>query len=140
MIKGLAFGGAAVPGRVSVTGPEARPTGELQFGADSAIVFLSRGTFSLKTPTTARIPTWAGRPPAASLRQGQMINLHEFRAGLYSVPFSCGDELPECCFACVYLLSDATDACLCDSQFYFCGYSWPDKLTQTVPPCLLDPP
>jgi hypothetical protein len=72
-------------------------------------------------------------------RQGQMINLHEFRAAQYSVPFSCGDELPECCFACVYLLSDATDACLCDSGFYFCGYSWPDKLTQTVPPCLLDP-
>ena len=68
-----------------------------------------------------------------------MINLHEFRAAQYSVPFSCGDELPECCFACVYLLSDAKDACLCDSQFYFCGYSWPDKLTQTVPPCLLDP-
>ena len=68
-----------------------------------------------------------------------MINLHEFRAGQYSVPFSCGDELPECCFACVYLLSHETDACLCDSRFYFCGYSWPDKLTQTVPPCLLDP-
>jgi hypothetical protein len=55
------------------------------------------------------------------------------------VPFSCGDELPECCFACVYLLSHETDACLCDSQLYFCAYSWPDKLTQTVPPCLLDP-
>jgi hypothetical protein len=69
-----------------------------------------------------------------------MINLHEFRAGQYSVPFSCGDELPECCFACVYLLYDETDACLCGSQFnYFCGYSWPDKLTNTVPPCLLDP-
>jgi hypothetical protein len=68
-----------------------------------------------------------------------MINLHEFRARQYSVPLSCGDELPECCFACVYLLSDETDACLCDSGYYFCGYSWPDKLTQTVPPCLLDP-
>ena len=132
--KSLAFGGAAVSGRVSVMGPEARPTGELQFGADSAIVFLSRGTFSLKTPTTARIPTWAGRPPAASLRQGQMINLHEFRAGLYSVPFSCGDELPECCFACVYLLSDATDACLCDSQFYFCGYRQADPDRPALPP------
>ena len=68
-----------------------------------------------------------------------MINLDEFRAGQYSVPFSCGDELPECCFACVYLLAHETDACLCDSQLYFCAYSWPDKLTQTVPPCLLDP-
>jgi hypothetical protein len=38
-----------------------------------------------------------------------MVNLHEFRAGQYSVPFSCGDELPECCFACVYLLYDERD-------------------------------
>ncbi len=68
-----------------------------------------------------------------------MINLHEFRAGQYSVPFCCGDELPECCFACVYLLSTESEGCLCDSGFnYFCGYSWPDKLTDTIPPCLLD--
>jgi hypothetical protein len=75
----------------------------------------------------------------ARICQGKMINLHEFRAGQYSVPFSCGDEIPECCFACVYLLYDDTDACLCESQLYFCGYAWPDKLTHTVPPCLLDP-
>ncbi|MBM4302323.1 MAG: hypothetical protein FJ121_12510 [Deltaproteobacteria bacterium] len=68
-----------------------------------------------------------------------MINLHEFRAGQYSVHGSCGDELPECCFTCVYLLYDETDACLCDSRTIFCGYAWPDKLTHTVPPCLLDP-
>jgi hypothetical protein len=68
-----------------------------------------------------------------------MFILDEFRAGQFSVPFCCGDELPECCFRCVYLLYDGTDACLCDSQFiYFCGYTWPDKLTDTVPPCLLD--
>ena len=79
------------------------------------------------------------RKPKIVLNRGQMINLDEFRAGLYSVPLSCGDELPEGCFACVYFLSDATDACLCDCGFYFCAYSWPDKLTQTVPPCLLDP-
>jgi hypothetical protein len=71
--------------------------------------------------------------------QVEMLHLNEFRAGQCSVPLSCGDELPECCFVCVYLLCDGTKACLCDSQFYFCGYSWPDKLTQTVPPCLLDP-
>jgi hypothetical protein len=119
-------------------GPEARPTGELQFGEDSAIVFLLRdGCFNRLHP--GKTGERGRPPPAASFRQGQMINLHEFRAGQYSVPFSCGDELPECCFACVYLLSDATNACLCGSQFYFCGYSWPDKLTQTVPPCLLDP-
>ena len=92
----------------------------------------------------ARPPRRAGGPSAAPSPSqdmpGKMINLHEFRAGQGSVPFSCGDELPERCFACVYLLYDDTDACLCDSRFnYFCGYAWPDKLTHTVPPCLLDP-
>ena len=56
------------------------------------------------------------------------------------MPLSCGDELPECCFTCVYLLYDARGACLCDSgSSYFCAYAWPDKLTHTVPPCLKDP-
>lgn len=51
-----------------------------------------------------------------------MINLQEFGAGQPRLPFCCGDELPECCFVCIYLLYDETDACLCDSQFYyFCG-------------------
>jgi hypothetical protein len=69
-----------------------------------------------------------------------MINPDEFRTGQFSVSFCCGDEIPECCFSCVYLLYEETDACLCDSQFsYFCGYAWPDKLTDTVPPCLRAP-
>jgi hypothetical protein len=68
-----------------------------------------------------------------------MFTLHEFRAGQYSVPLCCGDEIPECCFTCVYLLSNETGGSICcDSVHYFCGYSWPDKLTQTVPPCLSD--
>jgi hypothetical protein len=72
--------------------------------------------------------------------QGKMINLDEFRSGQWSVPFCCGDEIPECCFMCVYLLYDETDACLCDSQFsYFCGSAWPDRLTHVVPPCLQAP-
>jgi hypothetical protein len=68
-----------------------------------------------------------------------MINLDEFRSGQYSVPLCCGDELPESCFTCVYLVYDERDACLCDSgSFYFCAYAWPDKLTHMVPPCLQD--
>jgi hypothetical protein len=67
-----------------------------------------------------------------------MVNLDEFRSGKYSVPLCCGDEIPEGCFTCVYLLYNEGEACLCDSQYYyFCGYAWPDKLTHTVPPCLL---
>jgi hypothetical protein len=65
-----------------------------------------------------------------------MFNLAEFRAGLYSLAGSSGDELPECCFRCVYLLADEATVCHCDSFYYFCAYSWPDKLTQILPPCL----
>jgi hypothetical protein len=65
-----------------------------------------------------------------------MINLPEFRAGLFSLPRSCGDELPGCCDSCVYLLQDEATVCFCDATYYFCAYSWPDKLTQTIPPCL----
>ncbi len=68
-----------------------------------------------------------------------MFILAEFRAGQYSLPFSCAEVLPACCFACVYLLASEHDACLCsDACNYFCAYSWPDKLTDTVPPCLQD--
>lgn len=65
-----------------------------------------------------------------------MLDLGEFRAGGYTVPSSSGDELPECCFSCVYLLTDEASVCLCESFYYFCAYSWPDKLTHTIPPCL----
>jgi hypothetical protein len=65
-----------------------------------------------------------------------MFDPAQFRAGLYSLAGSAGDELPECCFNCVYLIADEAAVCLCDSFYYFCAYSWPDKLTRTVPPCL----
>lgn len=65
-----------------------------------------------------------------------MFALPEFRAGQYRVPGSSGDELPECCFSCVYLLTDEATVCHCESFYYFCAYNWPDKLTHTVPPRL----
>jgi hypothetical protein len=66
-----------------------------------------------------------------------MISLEDFRTGKFCLPFSCADEIPECCFACVYLLYGETDVSMGDAPyFYFCGYTWPDKLTQTIPPCL----
>ncbi len=67
-----------------------------------------------------------------------MFDPAEFRSGVYSLPCSSWDELPACCVNCVYLLHDEATACLCDSFYYFCAYSWPDKLTQTLPPCLQD--
>jgi hypothetical protein len=48
--KRLAFGGAAVPGRLEVAGTEARSTGELQFREDSAIVFWGSQTVGGKSP------------------------------------------------------------------------------------------
>jgi hypothetical protein len=70
-----------------------------------------------------------------------MVNLDEFRTGQFRVPFACADELPPCCFRCLYLLHEESLVCFCDAPFYyFCAYSWPDRLTQTVPPCLQEPP
>jgi len=66
-----------------------------------------------------------------------LFTLAEFRAGKFSLPSSEADELPPCCSACLYLLAEEAGLCFCDSPFYYlCAYSWPDKLTQTVPPCL----
>ena len=66
-----------------------------------------------------------------------MFKLDDFRAGLCGLPFSCADELPRCCERCVYLIWEESAVCFCDAPFYYyCAYSWPDKLTETVPPCL----
>jgi len=66
-----------------------------------------------------------------------MVNLEDFRAGSFGVPFSCADELPECCFRCWYLAYEESQVCFCEAPlYYYCCYSWPDKLTQTMPPCL----
>ncbi len=65
-----------------------------------------------------------------------MFVLEEFRAGKFSWPLSRVDELPECCGRCVYLQADEATVCFCESYYYFCAYSWPDKLTEVEPPCL----
>ena len=59
-----------------------------------------------------------------------MTNSEDFRAGTFGVPFSCADELPECCFTCWYLSYEESQVCYCEAPFYYyCGYSWPaDKL------------
>lgn len=93
----------------------------------------------LAAPAARPTRVCPGDLPPGRIFRLNMVKLDEFRTGQYSVPFGCADELPDCCFACVYLIYDdqETGACLCDSpSFYFCAYSWPDKLTQTVPPCL----
>ena len=66
-----------------------------------------------------------------------MVNVEDFRAGTFGVSFSCMDELPECCFRCWHLIHEESQVCFCEAPFYYyCCYSWPDKLTQTIPPCL----
>jgi hypothetical protein len=70
-----------------------------------------------------------------------MFSLEEFRTGRQALWFTDAQELPACCWSCVYLLYGDGDGCLCDcAQFYFCGYTWPDKLTDVVPPCLAEQP
>jgi len=69
-----------------------------------------------------------------------MFRLEEFRAGSYKIPFSWTDELPPCCFQCVYLLSDESPVCFCDAPFYyFCAYTWADNANNPPPPCLTAP-
>ncbi len=66
-----------------------------------------------------------------------MLNLEEFRGGSFGVPFSCADELPECCSRCWFLAYEESQVCHCEAPFYYyCCYSWPEKLNQAVPPCL----
>ncbi|MDD2903425.1 MAG: hypothetical protein PHU44_13430 [Syntrophales bacterium] len=67
-----------------------------------------------------------------------MPDLAAFRAGEFSLPYASKDELPPECFTCVYLLIEEGTVCFCESFYYYCAYSWPDKLTRTVPPCLQD--
>ena len=68
-----------------------------------------------------------------------MVNLEEFRAGSFGVPFSCADELPACCFRCWYLIHEESQVCYCEAPFYYyCCYAWPDKLTESIPPCLAE--
>lgn len=66
-----------------------------------------------------------------------MFILEEFRTGQYGIPFSQADAMPAFCFSCIYLRAEESAVCFCDAPFYYyCGYSWADKLTRTVPPCL----
>lgn len=63
----------------------------------------------------------------------------DFRLGEVSVPGTDADDLPDCCCRCPYLVSKEFSVSS-DGQFsYFCAYNWPDKITQTSPPCLTEP-
>uniref|UniRef100_A0A7C3Z1U0 Uncharacterized protein n=1 Tax=Desulfobacca acetoxidans TaxID=60893 RepID=A0A7C3Z1U0_9BACT len=66
-----------------------------------------------------------------------MINLEDFRAGLFSIPFAGAAELPACCGRCRYLVHEESQVCYCETPFYYlCAYSWPDRVSQETPPCL----
>lgn len=67
-----------------------------------------------------------------------MIRLDEFRAGGLSIPSIDGDDLPSCCFACPYLSHKGFSTAADDIFYYCCVYSWPEKISQTIPPCLQD--
>jgi hypothetical protein len=66
-----------------------------------------------------------------------MLNPEEFRTGQFGLPFAEAEKLLKCCRRCVYLRLEESPVCFCDAPFYYyCGYSWPEKLTAVVPPCL----
>jgi hypothetical protein len=67
-----------------------------------------------------------------------MINLDEFRAGGLSIPSIDGDDLPSGCFRCSYLSHKGFSTAGDDIFYYCCAYSWPDKISPTIPPCLQD--
>ena len=68
-----------------------------------------------------------------------MIRADDFRPGDVSVPGIDADDLPDCCFRCAYLLTKEFSVSSDGQFYYFCAYNWPDKITQTVPPCLGEP-
>ena len=66
-----------------------------------------------------------------------MMTPEEFRTGQHGIPFAVEDELPACCGQCFYLIYEEFTVCFVEDPFYYyCAYNWPDKLTDTVPPCL----
>jgi len=64
-----------------------------------------------------------------------MITLEEFRTGQYRVPAPDVDDLPPCCFTCVYLAFKEFSVGE-GLYYYFCGYGWQDRIRQAAPPCL----
>ncbi|MBW1991181.1 MAG: hypothetical protein JRI59_03455 [Deltaproteobacteria bacterium] len=66
-----------------------------------------------------------------------MLRTDDFRRGDVSLPSLDADDLPECCWRCVYLMTKDFSVNYADSLFYYCcAYNWPDKLTDVPPPCL----
>ena len=62
-----------------------------------------------------------------------MLKVEDMRAGREGVPYSCVDEIPECCFRCSFLVCQEA---ACAMPYYFCGYSLPDRINQDKPKCL----
>jgi len=61
-----------------------------------------------------------------------MITPEEFRTGRMGLPFSCVDEIPDCCGRCHYLVYQEA---ACALPYYFCGYNLPDRINDAVPAC-----
>ena len=66
------------------------------------------------------------------------FDLAAFRAGECGLPYASKDELPPECFTCANLLLEEGTVCFCETFYYYCAYSWPDKQTLALPPCLED--
>ena len=65
-----------------------------------------------------------------------MITLEEFLTGQLSLPATEADDLPSCCFTCVYLSYKEFSANPGDGLFYyFCSYNLAERINETQPAC-----
>lgn len=63
-----------------------------------------------------------------------MSTIAEFRTGQCSIPVTDLDDIPACCFRCVFLLYK--EFSVGDGlYYYYCGYHLQDNLTQNAPAC-----
>ncbi len=60
----------------------------------------------------------------------------DFRRLGVSLPEVDLDEVPEICFACPYLAGKWFSGGSANQAYLFCAYTWPDRLTEALPPCL----
>ena len=65
-----------------------------------------------------------------------MTLIDEFRTGEVSLPSAEADDIPSCCFTCVYLLYKEFSVGEGDGLFYYyCAYNLAERINQALPAC-----
>lgn len=63
-----------------------------------------------------------------------MLSLAEFRTGLVSLPLTEADEVPACCFTCLYLQSKEFSTSE-GAAYLYCSYNNASWNSPADPPC-----